>query len=174
MLISRYTSVWIMVIGIAPLVTFASDEKTSSDAAVTARVEAALRTNHAAAGIEVETSDGMVQLSGFVESEDIQERALETARTVKGVTSVRNDLVIRESKPTPGAVVDDTIIAAKVRKQLKANAANPGDDIQVDVDSGVVQLSGFVPSVEVKTRAADIASAVDGVRDVHNDIVLER
>jgi hyperosmotically inducible protein len=144
--------------------------------ALATRVQSALRTSNVANAeqIKVEAKGNSVQLSGFVESEEDQEKALEAARTVRGVASVRNDLVVRESRPTVGQALDDTIIAAQVRKQLETKVVDGGRDINVVVSDGVVQLSGYVASTEMKTRAADVASAVQGVQDVRNNIALKQ
>jgi osmotically-inducible protein OsmY len=45
--------------------------------------------------ISVETFKGTVQLSGFVGSQKAVDKAGEIARSVKGVTSVKNDLVVK-------------------------------------------------------------------------------
>jgi len=45
--------------------------------------------------ISVETFKGTVQLSGFVGSQQAVDKAGEITRSVKGVTSVRNDLVVK-------------------------------------------------------------------------------
>jgi len=45
--------------------------------------------------ISVETFKGVVQLSGFVDSEGAAARAVELARTVKGVKSVNNSLIVK-------------------------------------------------------------------------------
>jgi osmotically-inducible protein OsmY len=45
--------------------------------------------------INVETYKGVVQLSGFVDNAASQAKAVEIARAVKGVTSVKNDLRLR-------------------------------------------------------------------------------
>jgi osmotically-inducible protein OsmY len=45
--------------------------------------------------ISVETYKGTVQLSGFVGSEKALDTAGEIARSVKGVTSVKNDLIVK-------------------------------------------------------------------------------
>jgi osmotically-inducible protein OsmY len=45
--------------------------------------------------IGVETFKGTVQLSGFVASQQAVDKAGEIARSVKGVTSVKNDLVVK-------------------------------------------------------------------------------
>jgi len=46
--------------------------------------------------INVETFKGVVQLSGFVDSAGAAERAVELARTVKGVKSVNNSLIVKQ------------------------------------------------------------------------------
>lgn len=45
--------------------------------------------------INVETYKGVVQLSGFVDSAASQAKAVEVARAVQGVASVKNDLRLR-------------------------------------------------------------------------------
>jgi osmotically-inducible protein OsmY len=45
--------------------------------------------------VEVETYNGVVQLSGFVDKPEIIQRAEEITRGVTGVKDVKNDLVIR-------------------------------------------------------------------------------
>ena len=45
--------------------------------------------------ISVETRKGIVQLSGFVNSQNAVDKAGQIARSVGGVTSVRNDLIVK-------------------------------------------------------------------------------
>ncbi len=45
--------------------------------------------------ITVETFKGVVQLSGFVDSAAAATRAVELARTVKGVKTVNNSLIVK-------------------------------------------------------------------------------
>lgn len=45
--------------------------------------------------INVESFKGVVQLSGFVDSAGAAARAVELARTVKGVKSVNNSLIVK-------------------------------------------------------------------------------
>ena len=45
--------------------------------------------------ISVETYKGTVQLSGFVGSEKAVDKADQIARSVKGVKSVKNDLIVK-------------------------------------------------------------------------------
>ena len=69
------------------------------DSTITAKVKAALigDSQTKAHQINVETFQGTVQLSGFVDSTDARSRALEVARTVEGVKEVKDGLEIRGS-----------------------------------------------------------------------------
>ena len=145
-----------------------------SDSALTTKVKTALADDRAvkARDIEVETRDGVVQLSGFVDSEDASTAAVMRARAVDGVAEVRNDLSIRTDDRPAQEPVSDTVIASRVRDSLGNVKLADDSDVNVEVSKGVVQLSGFVESVEEKARAGDAASAVAGVRDVENHIAL--
>ncbi|MGZ5029524.1 MAG: BON domain-containing protein [Methylobacter sp.] len=46
--------------------------------------------------INVETFKGVVQLSGFVDSAAAATRAVDLARTVKGVKTVNNSLIVKQ------------------------------------------------------------------------------
>ncbi|MDX3904247.1 MAG: BON domain-containing protein [Pigmentiphaga sp.] len=69
----------------------------ASDAAITAKVKAALvaAKDVSATDINVETFRRTVQLSGFVDSSAQASRAVEVARGVEGVESVKNDLRVK-------------------------------------------------------------------------------
>ena len=70
------------------------------DATVTAKVKTAIATDvgaRAAGSINVETYKGVVQLSGFVDTRDMADRALAAAKKVNGVSSVKNDLRLKSS-----------------------------------------------------------------------------
>jgi osmotically-inducible protein OsmY len=67
------------------------------DTGITAKVKAAIVADPRlkATEINVETYQGIVQLSGFVSSAEDVAAAAAVARTVKGVKSVRNDLRLK-------------------------------------------------------------------------------
>jgi hyperosmotically inducible protein len=68
------------------------------DSALTAKVKSALIDDPStkAGDINVETRQGVVQLSGFVESQAQKDAAAKVAGAVKGVKSVQNGLSIRK------------------------------------------------------------------------------
>ena len=143
------------------------------DAEITAKVKAALIEDDTAKArdVDVETRSGVVQLSGFVDTEAAKSAALDTARAVEGVTDVKSALIVRPGNRTAGAVVDDSIIASKVKAQLADDVGlGTANAVNVEVRSGIVQLSGFVDSEDQKSRAANAANTIEGVAEVRNDI----
>src|ERR1044071_3061980 len=70
----------------------------ASDSGLTAKVKTAIATDvgaRTAAGVNVETYQGTVQLSGFVDSQDQATRAADAAKKVDGVRSVKNDIRVK-------------------------------------------------------------------------------
>jgi len=67
------------------------------DSVITTKIKALLldEPNLRSGQINVETFKGVVQLSGFVNSSADIDRAIEIARSVKGVESVKNDMRLR-------------------------------------------------------------------------------
>lgn len=67
------------------------------DSVITTKVKAAIfdEPTLKTMQIEVETYKGEVQLSGFVDTAQSVTRAGEVARSVKGVTKVNNDLIVK-------------------------------------------------------------------------------
>ncbi|MDV6314839.1 BON domain-containing protein [Idiomarina sp. HP20-50] len=67
------------------------------DAVITTKVKAVIfeDDNLSSMNINVETSNGIVQLSGFVESEADIDTAENLASTVKGVKDIENNLQVR-------------------------------------------------------------------------------
>jgi len=67
------------------------------DAVITTKVKAAVleESSLKSAEIKVETNNGIVQLSGFVGSSAEIDKAVAVAGRVKGVTSVKNDMIVK-------------------------------------------------------------------------------
>jgi osmotically-inducible protein OsmY len=67
------------------------------DSVITSKVKAAIVNDMALKGfqISVKTYQGVVQLSGFVDSAQNASKAGDLARGVTGVTEVKNDLIVK-------------------------------------------------------------------------------
>jgi hyperosmotically inducible protein len=94
-----------LIAALVALVGCASTSKTEGtgeyidDSVITAKVKAAVLNdaNLKSAEINVETFKGAVQLSGFVNSEADINRAVDVARKVNGVKSVKNDMRLKSN-----------------------------------------------------------------------------
>jgi osmotically-inducible protein OsmY len=71
-----------------------------------------------------------------------------------------------------GQYVDDASVSARVKNAIFKEPNLKVAQINVETYGGQVQLSGFVSSREEKSRAAEVAKSVDGVKSVRNDIQL--
>lgn len=81
----------------APTATREGTGEYVDDTVITAKVKAALVNDPVlkAREINVETFKGTVQLSGFVASREDIGKAVELTRGIKGVTSVKNDMIVK-------------------------------------------------------------------------------
>ena len=76
-----------------------------------------------------------------------------------------------EVKPEPPKPDPNKELAAKVKQALDApDSKLPGGTIDVTAADGRVSLWGAVPTGAQRTRAAQIASKVDGVKGVDNQL----
>lgn len=71
-----------------------------------------------------------------------------------------------------GEVVDDTVIATRVKTALIGDEATKARQIDVSVNRGVVQLGGAVDSQAAKTRAGTLAQNIEGVSEVRNNLTV--
>ncbi|OIO78770.1 MAG: transporter [Hydrogenophilaceae bacterium CG1_02_62_390] len=101
--ISKYLSAVFLAVTLTSVVGCASTSQKEGtgqyfdDSVITTKVKAAIFDNPTtkATEINVETFKGVVQLSGFVSSQDAANRAIELARGVSGVKGVTNDMRLK-------------------------------------------------------------------------------
>lgn len=99
----RYAIAAVVVVLLAAVAAYAAEPVKRSpgqyvdDKVIAAKVKAALVEDPGvkALQIHVETFEGIVQLSGFVDNPEQIIRAGDIARGIEGVKSVKNDLVVR-------------------------------------------------------------------------------
>ena len=104
-----------------------------------------------------------VTLRGHVANLVVKTRAERVAETVPGIVEVHNEIRIHEAEQT-----DDDELQEAVLKRFTRNPAFAGLD--VDVTRGVANVTGRVPRLTMVDAAIDLASEVDGLTDVQDDI----
>lgn len=145
------------------------------DAVLLTNVKTALVADPATEGneINVDVNRGIVQLNGFVDSDNEKSTAGKLARNVDGVKDVENNLRVKEGSSTVGEVIDDSVLTAKVKAALIASSDTKAHQINVEARHGVVQLGGFVNDAEAKAAASSVAMSVTGVKSVKNDLQIK-
>ncbi|MBI3525765.1 MAG: BON domain-containing protein [Betaproteobacteria bacterium] len=149
---------------------------TIDDGIVTTKVKSALLADPDVKSLDlkVETRQGEVMLSGFVDNIAHVERAILVARGVPGVKSVTNKMDLKQGAASVGNTVDDGIMTAKIKSALLADPNIKSFDIAVVTRKGEAQLSGFVNSQAQIDHASELARAVAGVKSVANEMSVKK
>lgn len=176
---------------------FSGDAK---DAWITGKIETVMTLNPALNpfAIDTDVENGMVTLSGQVESDIDKDLAEELARGIDGVEQVENNLTIDpngtnrydERNTTVAGTrgnsadrdiddddrnevaqwISDTTISAIVKSKLLANDNTEGLQFDVDTMNNVVTLTGEVKSDAEKQLAEEIARNSGDVHHVENNL----
>jgi osmotically-inducible protein OsmY len=79
----------------------------------------------------------------------------------------------KEAGRDAAGVARDMWITAATKTKLMANDETPALKINVETHDGEVTLFGTVPSLQAKSAAEQAARSVDGVKTVHNELVVK-
>ena len=149
----------------------------TGDAGITGAIKAKLAADDRvrASEINVDTTDGVVTLTGNVDSEEARDRAIQLARETSGVRDVKDMMSVRsgsesgnapEPDRTVGEQVDDAGITMRVKARLLEDPLVKGMQIDVDTRDGVVFLTGTVPGDAERKQAIELARTTEGVKSV--------
>src|SRR5437660_8766354 len=118
----------------------------------------------------VVVKDGVVALTGCVDSYAKRWAGEEAAHRVRGVKAVANDIEVR--LPGSSERTDADIAAAAIRA-LHVDAVLPVDKIDVTVSKGWVTLKGEVEWEYQKEDAERVVRRLTGVKGVVNSITVK-
>lgn len=157
---------------------FRAARSVSGEAATTASVKAALALSRkvSAFDINVDTQGGVVRLRGRVPSDEIRRLAVAIASDTKGVVRVEDRLLIDETtRPDPEITrlerrIADLELESALMSALEGHPDLAEHDLTVEVAGGEVTLSGTVPDEASRYGAETLASGLDGVRTITNEI----
>lgn len=123
-----------------------------------------------AAQIGVGVKDGIVTLSGTVDSYSKKLAAERAAKTVKGVRAIAEDIEVRV---VPGIVKSDTDIASAALQAVKWHSMVQDEKLKLKVDNGWVTLEGEAEWGFQKEAAASAIENLAGVKGVINNISVK-
>lgn len=150
-------------------VRFPATKVVPTDTEITTSVENKLNWNSQinSTGIRVITTDGIVTLSGVVDTYWEKGLAEDVARYTNGVIDVVNELTV-----TPVKSIVDIDIENDIRRAFIRNSIIDDTKISVSASGGIVTLSGVASSYLERSRAYNIAKYTAGVVDVINNITI--
>jgi osmotically-inducible protein OsmY len=120
--------------------------------------------------IGVAARDGVVTLTGLVDSTARRHAAIKAAERVAGVKALAEDLIV---KVPMSFARSDTDIAHAARNALKWNVEVPPDSVKLRVDDGWLVLEGEVDWQFQRAAALKCVRSLVGVRGVTNNVSLK-
>ena len=124
-----------------------------------------------AAEIGVTCSDGIVTLTGSVDSYFKKSEAEDAAKSVAGVKAVVEKIEIKFTENW--AKKDDSEIASEIVRAFKWNWQVPSDKVKVRVENGWVTLEGELEWNYQKESAKNAIKNLIGVVSVSNNITIK-
>ena len=86
--------------------------------------------------------------------------------------SMMTGCAVTSGRESAGEYVDDKTMSTKIKTALARDPEVKAHQVNVTTFRGSVQLSGFVDSQAQKDRATEIIKNMEGVKDLHNDLVV--
>lgn len=117
--------------------------------------------------IRVDVEKGWVTLSGSVSAAWEKMQAEKIAVSSRGVTNVINKITV-----TPYSIPADSFIKKNIKRALERSALVDEDRVAVEVDKGVVTLTGAVASEPIVSEIYEKAISTNGVVDVVNNLSI--
>jgi hyperosmotically inducible protein len=151
----------------------------NSDGWISMQVKTSLFLNRNVSGTKTQVfvKDAVVTLKGEAESQAQKDLTGEYAKDINGVKDVKNEMTIAkvpsESKKTVGEIIDDASITAQVKMAFTTHRSTSAFKTGVETNKGVVTLSGKATSGAGKDMATKVASNVNGVTKVINNMTIE-
>jgi hyperosmotically inducible protein len=119
--------------------------------------------------VHVKSEDGVVTLTGTLPDKDEKALAEDTVGNLPGVVRVVNNITIEEEPPARS----DAWIATKIRMDLLVHANVSATSTQVQVNDGVVLLTGTVDNIAQKDLTEAYVKDIEGVKSVNNALVVK-
>lgn len=162
------TLVWMLSLSVAFASSGLADETVPDDRTISFLVGEAMREDPRvwSANIDISTKDGVVLLSGHVDTLLQLRFAGAIASKIGGVVRVANELTV------VAAAREDRAVAADVEHRLKTSSGGQIRELNVNCEGGMVTLTGEVESPGYRSEADLMASEVFGVRGVKNALTI--
>lgn len=151
--------------------TYAANKAT--DIVITGKIKAKIALDPAVSVFktDVSTTQGVVFLSGQVNSDTDAAALIEIAQATDGVQDVNaTQLTVNYSKqPFADIAITAKVKGILIREKIFGKDV-PATKVNVETNNGVVYLSGRVDTQQQATNAIYLAKSIDGVKQVESRI----
>lgn len=141
-----------------------------SDEQISEAVQNALTANASLSPVSASVKDGVVTLSGEVESDELKSMAASSLTGIKGVKSVVNSVTVKPKGPSPEELkkMADDALLSKVNENF---ATYKIEGVTATVSDGVVTLTGDVKRANLQNVMK--AAMESGATKVENQMTIK-
>jgi osmotically-inducible protein OsmY len=115
--------------------------------------------------VKVTVKNGIISLEGKVDSLWKLEKIQKMASQIKGVNSIKNNILVKLSKEISDEKIEDLI-----GKSLKNSVRVDSKNVNIKVEDGVVIVSGVVSSFVEYEAIIEIITSTNGVLNIENHL----
>lgn len=147
----------------------------ANDAYLTSAVSAKLASVDvdALTRVHVSVNHGVVTLSGQAHNPAERARYVDAAKSVSGVTSVRDTLTINPQAQGLRGHASDAALTARISAALAGQTGVNAFGVKPSVSNGNVTLTGTVPSASVHQTVLQTVRGLPGVKSLTDRIVVK-
>jgi hyperosmotically inducible protein len=166
------------VVSVDNQIVVKSDIPEHSDAwiAMKIRGELLVKANVSATSTKVDVKNGVVTLSGTVQSLAQKDLTEAYAKDIDNVKTVRNELVVlppASGDSTIGEDMDDASITSQVKFALLSHRSTSALSTKVITENAVVSITGIAGTSAEKDLVTKLAQDTRGVKSVVNDMTVK-
>lgn len=115
--------------------------------------------------IKVSIGNGKVRLQGKVNSYWKKDKIIKMASQIKGVVSVSDNITVIPDDETKDNEIKESLIT------LMSNSVHiDADKVQLEVNNGIVELSGILPSMSMYNAVMKLVKSTKGVIEIKDNL----
>ena len=151
----------LLMLSVAALFSVMTVACSRSDADVQEELQKALASDSATSGahLTVTVTKGVARLAGETDTKAQQDRAVDIARAIKGISQVE-----------PAMRLNDAALTQAVKTAVAANPSVNAVPLRIEVHEGEVRLFSDQTNADQRATLVAIARGVDGVSQVEDDM----
>ena len=182
------------VVSVKNEIKFDSKYPEKSDAWIALKIRGTLlvKANVSATSTKVAVDAGNVVLTGTADNLAQKELTTEYAKSIEGVKSVKNEIIVKEQIAmaddsnadkartgssqtlTVGEKIDDASITTQVKFALLNHKSTSALKTKIKTTDGVVRITGDAANEAEKSLVTKLASDVRGTKSVNNEMTIKQ